>query len=139
LEEGRNRLSPVILFAVLFAVYCFVFSESGLMERSRLDGEKDRIELSITRLKDENEKLRGVYRRYVSGNLGRDEAVKIGYFAGGEKLLVFKPELVKKDLVRRKSEDVDSSAGVDQLRILWIIISSLVMLFYMVHIRREQT
>ena len=65
LRSENNKLSLFLLGTVLFGIYCFVFGQSGIMERMRLEKEKESLVLEISYLERDNERLEYLYNEYA--------------------------------------------------------------------------
>ena len=115
----NNRYSLFFLLFVLTAVYSFVFSESGILERRRLDDDKDELNKRIEKLKEENVVLNDLHERYKDGEFNKEEALKAGYVKPGEKVLFFKGrEFYHQDsgkkILNKLTADVVSVGKVDK-------------------------
>ncbi len=133
MEIRGNRYSFFLLFFVLFAVYCFIFGDSGILERRRLDDDKKILDQRIDNLKDENAGLDDLYQRYKKGEFKKEEAVKAGYIEKGEKLVFFKNEEKERQGPKEKTvKDDGFDVDLSHLRILWVVISVMILLIYYV-------
>ncbi len=133
MTEQKNRYSFFILIFVLFAIYLFVFGDSGILERRRLGKDKEELTSRINNLEEENNILQNKYKRYKDGEFYKEEAGKSGYINSGEKLLFFKGgEQEKKKSIVKDDADEKYTVDVAHLRILWIVVSVMFMLIYFV-------
>lgn len=139
MANNKGRFSLLIMLFILFGIYCFIFGESGWLERMKLIKSKEQINERINRLEDENRELTELYKRYESGSSLKEEAVKAGYINEGEKLLFFKGIEVE---VKKSNNRLDKNEGynidIDHFRILWIVISTMAILFYFSRRSREK-
>jgi cell division protein FtsB len=127
----KNRYSIIILLFALFAVYCFVFGESGILERQRLAGDRVDLENRIKKLEKENAALADQTERTKKGEFLKDEAVKSGYINEGEKVLFFRKAAGKsEEIPASKLHDEKFSVNTAHLRILWVVISLMILLIY---------
>ncbi|MFW6365817.1 MAG: FtsB family cell division protein [Spirochaetota bacterium] len=133
-----NKAGLIILISVLFGIYCFVFGQSGILERMHLAGIMETINRQINRLEAENDALFSTYLKYKSGRYLKHESEQAGYIADGETVALF-PPLEETDSVSRdqtgsysllRLENEKSQAK--QLRILWIILSFIIIFLYIV-------
>ena len=131
-----NKLFLIILVLALFSVYCFVFGDSGLIMRVHLEDKKDSLERRIENLKVENEQLRGVWKRYRNGDYLVTESLKAGLIAPDEKVLYVRG-LEEKEFSRSTVTAGSDEMDILTLRIIWWIISVLVVLFYIMWSRRH--
>ncbi|MCU0822503.1 MAG: septum formation initiator family protein [Spirochaetes bacterium] len=127
----NNRYSFIMLLSALFAVYCFIFGESGILERQRLADDRILLENRIKKLEKENNDLAGLSERYKKGEFLKEEATKSGYITEGEKVLFFKKASGKsEEIPASKLNDDKFSVNTAHLRILWVVISLMVLLIY---------
>lgn len=126
-----DRIGLILLAGFLGAVYFFVFGESGLLERSRLVREQEKLRQRIETLGEENAGLRGRYEKYKSGELLREEAHRAGYIENGARMVFLRSN---DDAAVPDGKNADDSGGSfiepSHLRILWIVVSMLALLFY---------
>ena len=127
----KSRYSLIILLFALFAVYCFIFGESGILERQRFTGDRVLIENRIKKLEKDNTALSNLHERYNNGEFFKDEAAKSGFIKEGEKVLFFKKAAGKsEEIPASKLQDEKFSINTAHLRILWVVISLMVLLIY---------
>lgn len=140
LEIQTNRISLFILTFILFTIYCFVFGDSGILERRRLKNEKVNLENKIENLRKENARLKNLSERYRAGEFLKEEANRSGYIAPGEKVLFFNKKEDFGDEKTKKIQDVKDDGlilDVENLRILWIVFSIMILLIYFLAINKE--
>jgi cell division protein FtsB len=139
LARENNRATLFIILSFCAAVYFFAFSESGFLERRELDKNRKLLAARIERLRDENTRLRNVYARYRNGEFLEQEAHKAGYAAPGERVVFFRDGGGAGEAKRKDSEKVESIiSNVSHLRILWLVISALAVLFYFTGVARNR-
>jgi cell division protein FtsB len=131
LERENSRLGLFLLLGALLVVYVFVFGESGILERMELRKNKARLAGRVHELGEENSRLRGLFARYRSGEFLDEEAGKAGYIKPGEKHLYFR----NRDRGDGIRDDADAGkegyrAEISHLRVLWLVVSALVLVFY---------
>lgn len=121
----------MLLAGFLGAVYFFVFGESGLIERSVLVREQERLRQRIEILGEENAGLRGRYEKYKSGELLREEAHRAGYIENGARMVFLRSNDAAPV---HGAKNVDDTGGaiieLSHMRILWVVVSVLALLFY---------
>jgi cell division protein FtsB len=130
LRSENNRIVLFLLGAFLFGIYCFVFGQSGILERMRLEREKEALVRDIAVLDRENGRLESLYERYSEGEHARIESENAGYIGAGEKKLVFKDSQSGHDstistIFGSDSKKPNSFFSIEYFRILWIIFSVL--------------
>lgn len=131
MARENNRVPLFIILSFCAAVYFFAFSESGFLERRELGKNRKQLEGRIERLRDENARLRNVYARYRNGEFLEQEAHKAGYTASGRRVVFFRDGGGTGEVKRKASEKVEMIiSNVSHLRILWLVISALAVLFY---------
>lgn len=132
-----NKAGLIILVSVLFGIYCFVFGQSGILERMHLHTIKDEINSQIEQLEAENDALFSMYLKYKSGRYLKKESEAAGYLRDGEKVLIFPDERSEGSNTEIDSSsplaDIDSEQlQTKQLRILWIILSIIIIFLYII-------
>ncbi len=124
----RNRFSTFLLIFFLFSIYIFVFSESGILERIKLNNRFDSLDKRIGVLKQENSELNKLYENYAISKYSSLDIVRSGYTYYDGKILLFtgygKEERAKEPLIK---EDL-FSFNYSHLRIIWLIISSMIII-----------
>lgn len=133
-----DRITLIILAGFLCAVYFFVFGESGLIERSRLASERENLRVRIERLGDENAALQRLYEKHGSGRLLREEAHRAGFIENGERVVFLRPlERTGAGEMNKQDTPVTGAIETSHLRILWIVVSMLALLYYFSRFARD--
>jgi len=129
LDRQHYRRAFFIIVFLLAAVYFFVFSESGLLERIALDREKSGIAATIEGLKSENKNLQRLLNKYRSGDYPDGDLADSGYVKNGSSVLFFRESGKKPGGGKpEKKQDGDTPVPLTYLRILWITLSAFVIL-----------
>ncbi|MDA3900508.1 MAG: hypothetical protein PF637_08315 [Spirochaetes bacterium] len=130
----KTKATLIILVSALFGIYCFVFGQSGLLERIYLNNQKEIISKEIAELEADNAQLYEYLLANKSGKHYEKEAYLQGYIREGQKRVVFNsddpPGGEKSQLTRITLEK--SHSETQQLRILWIILSFFIIFLYIV-------
>lgn len=137
---AKDKISLIILVAVLVSIYCFVFGESGVLERFGIEKKHDIIEKRINKLKFENSLLVKSLKEYKEGTISKEDFIRSGYVESGEKIIFFHGSVSSRDMHADSQRESVSSAVVDtrHLRILWIVISILVIVLFYIKIKKNQ-
>lgn len=137
---AKDKISLIILVAVLVSIYCFVFGESGVLERFGIEKKHDIIEKRINKLKFENSLLVKSLREYKEGIISKEDFIRSGYAETGEKIIFFHGSVSPRNMQADSQRESVSSAVVDtrHLRILWIVVSILVIVLFYLKIRKNQ-
>jgi hypothetical protein len=137
---AKDKISLIILVAVLVSIYCFVFGESGVLERYGIEKKHDIIEKRINKLKFENLLLLKSLNEYKEGIISKEDFVRSGYAGSGEKIIFFHGSVSPRNMQADSGRESAPSAMVDtqHLRILWIIVSILVIVLFYIKIRKNQ-
>ena len=135
LSENSNP-GFILLAALLFTVYCFVFGQSGVLERMRLQKEKAILQNEITLLQKENGRLSAELADQISGKLAKFECENAGYLAPGGKAYHFRNMPLPKDaLAQRRDSKLFS---IEHLRIAWISFSLMALAAFYLLVRRTR-
>jgi len=132
-SQQYRRAIFVVAFA-LSAVYFFIFSESGLLERKNLEKEKKEIVVKIDALKSENERLQRLLNSYRKGEYPKEDILKSNYVKPGEKVVFFNglDDKVPRE-PGRKATDAGFNVPLLYVRILWVVISSVVVILMILY------
>lgn len=126
----RSRFRTFLLVFFLFSIYIFVFSESGILERIKLNNKFDILDKRIGVLKQENSELDKLYENYSASKYSSLDIVRSGYTYNNAKILLFTGDseegqgddsIIKVDLI---------NFNYSHLRIIWLIISSMIIIIY---------
>ena len=121
----RSRFSTFLLIFFLFSVYIFVFSESGILERSK----------RINQLHHQNDELTKLYNNYLSGNYTDIDIIRSGYVTPKGTVILFEgTKTEKKDDIYQIREMLDFN--YDHLRVIWILLSAMLVILYL-HGKKE--
>ena len=133
---NQNRFRIILLIFILFSVYTFIFSESGLLERMRLNSRYLELQNRIVSLKKSNEDLGQICSRYRAGEYTEREFVNSGLIYNGSKVIVFGDSYA---LNNPLPYEIDNNFELDpsHLRIIWIIISLMILIYYLNRIRNR--
>ncbi len=122
-----NRGTLLIAIAILVGVYCFLLSDSGIVERYRLTQEKRAVSERISRLEQKNRHLQQLYERYRNGFYTPEDFLKTGFLGPDEKAILIK------NINGEGTEtayQIETERGFDvelrYMRIFWIIISAVI-------------
>lgn len=142
MQIRKNRSGILLLIFILFSIYCFVFGDNGILERNQLVKSKNEIENNIAGLSKENSNLQNEFsvisNGQTNGNFYKKEASKSGFIKDGEKYIFFKNS-GKSEKIKTEASNKEDKYPVEMshLRILWIVISIIVTLFYFWNRNRE--
>jgi hypothetical protein len=126
----KDRFRTFLLVFFLFSIYIFVFSESGILERNRLKNKFDLLDNRIALLKQESSELQKQYEKYSASQYSDIDIVRSGYIDNRAEILIFK------NSDREESDGEFFIPGdilnfnLNHLRIIWIIISSMIIIIY---------
>jgi hypothetical protein len=133
-----NRFQFFLLGAVLLGVYCFVFGQSGVLERMRFVKEKEMLAREISHLEKENARAEALRARYARGEFTLEECENAGYVLPGSRRLFFTDRNpVKKTAATTELKAADSGLSIDKMRIGWIVFSAASVLIF-AFLRRRQ-
>ncbi len=123
-----DRFKSILFFFILFSVYIFVFSESGLLERMKLGRDYDSLRQRIGRLENDNRELAGKIGRYSEGLYSDSDIIASGYVTGGGRIIRFDDAGIKRQESSTGKSEFDLELG--HLRIIWIIFSIVLVVYY---------
>jgi len=131
LADGKNRFTLIVLLCVLSGVYLFVFSDSGLLERMNLERKNRELLANIGKLRGEKSSLEESLRSYEAGRVPDRDVLNAGMVGGGDRL-VFLDDRGQKTAMETRKEKKRETFSIDIIhyRILWVVLSILVLLFY---------
>ena len=136
---GNNRFKLILLIFSLFSIYIFIFSESGLLERNRLKKKYEILQQKILQQKQANEKLQNLLAEYKAGRFSESDIASAGLIYSEGKVIIFDENY---RLREEPFPEKDSVFEVDllHLRIIWIIISIMAVVYYINRIKiREES
>jgi len=126
----NQRLKTFVIVFILSAIYVFVFGESGLLERLKLEENKQIVLGRIESLKSENKELKKLYGEYRSGRLTDADLLKSGFVKKGNRIVILKG--VRDGELSPEEPGVSSATPIEisHYRIIWIVVSMLILLLY---------
>jgi hypothetical protein len=117
-------------------MYTFIFSESGLLERMKLSSRYLELQQKIVQLKKSNVELEQICSRYREGDYSEREIVSSGLIYSGSKVIVFGDNYALKNPIPDDSPD-NFELDPSHMRIIWIIISLMILIYYLNRIRNR--
>ncbi|MCP4137985.1 MAG: hypothetical protein GY754_43885 [bacterium] len=119
-----------LVFA-LFGIYLFIFSESGILKRKKLERNSLVLQQRIAALNKYKAELESVHQRLVNGEYREYDILKSGFLPAGERAVFFQGMESRHGTVQKTGKGDESyTLELAQLRILWIVLSILILLFY---------
>ncbi len=139
LQNDKNKVRFFIIIGILFGIYCFVFGQSGLLERIRLQNEKIALTEKIKILQKENIDLYNRYTQYQKGQHSQHEAENSGFVFPGSGIIFFKSINKKTTYQSENTKTVRSNQiEIDHFRVIWVTISFFIILFYIIIQQRKK-
>jgi cell division protein FtsB len=136
LLNEKHKATIFVLIAILFGIYCFVFGQSGLLERIRLHKEKSHLEDQIQALQQKHDNLLLQYEDYQAGKYNREAAEKAGYIRKNAKIIFFKNAHEPYSTLISKAKDSKNTdhnnIKLEHLRILWVALSVMSVVFFLI-------
>ncbi|OHD70090.1 MAG: hypothetical protein A2W19_04675 [Spirochaetes bacterium RBG_16_49_21] len=137
----RQQYRSIILIVavVLAAVYFFILSKSGLLERLKLDEGKSHIVTRIENLKSENNLLRDRLKRYKQGEYPDTDILESGYLRPGGKVIFFQG--LENRIPPADDEaptEADSYTRLPFLRLVWLAFSAAVLIGLIIYGRNKR-
>lgn len=133
----RSKFNLIILAGILFGIYCFIFGDSGLIARIRLQEKNKILQSTINNLRGEHSRLNDVLKRHSRGEFIKDEAAKSGYIQDGAKMLFLRGgEREKSIRLEENGAGGINRIELSHLKILWIVVSVMIIMFYIIRRKR---
>jgi len=125
----KEKFKTFIVIFVLFGIYIFVFSESGILERSELNKKYSQLNDKIDYIKTENLKLSKGCEKYRSGIYNDNDIIGSGFVYKTGKLMYIDSK--DKEIVSKNETGTNEFLiSLDHLRIIWILISLMYLFYY---------
>lgn len=103
----------------------------------RLYEERDFLEQRIENLKMEQMSLKERLIRYRRGDFLKEEAIRSGYIDQGERILFLKGDRKAREAAVEKVGDrIMHRVELSHLKIFWVVVSLMIMMFYLMRRRR---
>lgn len=133
----RSKFNLIVLSGILFGIYCFIFGDSGLIARIRLEEKNKILQSSIDNLRVEHTKLNDILKRHGRGEFIKEEAAKSGYIQDGDKMLFLRGGEREKNIrMEKNSAGTINRIELTHLKILWIVVSVMIIMFYIIRGKR---
>ncbi|MBN1534981.1 MAG: hypothetical protein JXA20_20100 [Spirochaetes bacterium] len=138
MDRQTYRLVSLITVFILVCGYLFLFSEGGVLERSRLKRSTRELSRKTSEIKGESGRLRSLLQQYEAGRVREEDLVNSGYLRENDTIVILR-EL---DPAQRRigGPEVFESDGTGYLipyRIGWGIVSiSVVVLLILLRPKR---
>ncbi len=102
----------------------------------RLSSKYQELQLHLSSLKKSNEELSALCSRYRAGEYSEQDLVSSGLIYSGSKVVVFNGNYNSKSQI---PEDLNNDFQLDpsHLRIIWIIISLMIIIYYVNRLRNR--
>lgn len=123
-----------LLIFLLSGIYIFVFGDSGILERRSLSAEREYLAGMNSALAEENQKFRDIMENHKN-LLISSERNNFLYIKQGQKLVVFDMVNSLKDQVPRHVEKKEKVVFIRNLRVIWLVMSLLCVIFYFMKMR----
>lgn len=125
----KDKFKTIILIFVLSGFYVFIFSDSGVLERRELSKKYDLLLKKIDYIKKSNSELSEECEKYRSGLYSQKDITGSGFvYKTGKLLYVNEKESEKVSKTGILPEDFIIS--LEHLRVIWIIISVMLIFYY---------
>ena len=127
----KNRFRTFIFLFILFSIYIFIFSESGLLERMKLYGEFESLKIRIAGLEEENRSLAASLEKYSAGEYSDRDIAGSGYVKSGGKIIYFNDNAAgASDEPEDRGITNTFELELGHLRIIWILFSFVITFYY---------
>ncbi len=128
-RQGYRFLTFFVIL-LLVAVYVFVFSESGMLERRELMKMKTAIEDRTAELERDRKRLEAVRESYRRGEMTDRDLVRSGYLKKNQEVVRFRGlnGEDENEVSFPGEKGLDFPVTLGHIRILWLVFSLLVLL-----------
>lgn len=124
----NKRITLFFIGAFFFGVYCFVFGQSGILERMRLENERNLLLMSIQYKEIENAKLAAKVGQYRKGDFREIESSNAGFIhAGDVRLIIKNGSASHAEWYKGKDTSTEGFFTLERLRIGWVVLSILIL------------
>ena len=131
----KEKFRSFIFLFTLFIVYLFIFSESGLLERMKLDRDYESLKSRITGLENDNRVLSDTIGKYSDGLYSGRDIINSGYTYSQGKIIHFTGSA---PAAHPDTEPVsDFEFELSHLRIIWIIFSVVLSMYFFTRRKSE--
>lgn len=139
LANRNNKFTIFLITFILFSVYAFVFSESGMLERMKLKKEIAYIQLHILQKQAEIQKYRQMADKHNLANLLFKESINAGYVPQGAKVFEFKDRNIKSSRAQSfvPASNEKFTSYIKYGRILWLVFSVLIVAGMLLYYRNR--
>lgn len=107
-----------------------VFSESGILERTEINKKMKNLLLNTLELKKTNAKLDRLYHQYKDGLVADTDLFRWGYLPNEKRLYYIEDEHTLSKVENVKQTKKPFKVEISHFRIIWVVISVLIMLLY---------
>jgi cell division protein FtsB len=125
----RVKFKTFIIIFILAGSYLFIFSENGILERRELQKKYNLLTERIANMKENNSSLDSECEKYRSGKFNNKDIIDSGFVYKTGKVM-FINDAVKDDVKTVETAQDEFMISLKHLRIIWIIISILILLLY---------
>ena len=108
---------------ILSSIYILLLSESGFLERLRLNNKINIVEKKVQELKRENESLKLLLERQEKGYLSKDDLLLSGQISDGEKAVFIKHRSYETESNSTAENEQTRIMDITIFRIAWILFS----------------
>ncbi len=139
MASRNNKFSIFLIAFILFSVYCFVFSESGALERMKLQKEIAYIQHQIIQKQSEIKKFRELTIHGNPDNLLLKESINAGYIPKGAKVFEFQNKMKEPPYthILQPPATEKFTQYIQYGRILWVIFSVLIIMGMLLYYRNR--
>jgi hypothetical protein len=124
LDRQTYRLISLITVFVLVCGYLFLFSEGGVLERSRLNKSNRDLTRKTTEIIAQRARLRALLQHYDAGRVRDEDLINSGYLGDRDRIVILKEGRSEQEMmVHQGMFEPDGTGYLTPYRIGWGIIS----------------
>ena len=127
--DKKEKFKTFIFIFILCGIYVFIFSDTGILERRELNKKYNLLLKKIDYIKSSNSDLSKECENYRNGLYSSNDIIGSGFvYKTGNLLYIDEKE--KEKIPKSGIIPDDFTISLEHLRIIWIVISTMFIFYY---------